>query len=544
MKEQIDRILGKLQYVRERGLKCFGCEAHGFRLNPPLSESAVAAFENQHGIRLPEDYRQFLLHAGNGGAGPHYGLLPLEQWNMVAGNLSQPCPLHPDMSQEENWVDDLGCSEEECWEECYQGAIAIVVQGCGLFCLLIVSGSARGRVVYIDLNGPPPYFVENKDFLSWYERWLDELLAGYDDFRFGVGMAGTEADFLAVLCDPYATTDRRRDAIGAMWRLPQLSDASIQALMACLRDDNPRLRAQAASVLGKCKVVHATDALLSLLKDGEPSVRLAALSALTRLPAVSWSQKARAMLEDQDSSVVEPILSASRDTDLYVPHSLTRLIRTSWTTLSASRDPDPNVRLSAIQCSRDLIEAKVLSPEDVILLLRAGSAEIRSTAAHALGQMGALSAVEPLLGALEDSDCWVRISAIRSLGHLRSHEAVPALSRVLGSENDTGVLINAIRAIVSIGDRAAVPALIEISIGDRTSVSIPINTPEPSYAEVRHVAVWALGELGDERAIPALKALLNDKTQKKTDECAFPIASSIYRLCDHAKMALRKIQRR
>lgn len=73
MSETINRILSKLAEARRQGKKCFGSEGHHFKLRPPLPESAVRAFEQQHGILLPEDYRQFLIEAGDGGAGPYYG---------------------------------------------------------------------------------------------------------------------------------------------------------------------------------------------------------------------------------------------------------------------------------------------------------------------------------------------------------------------------------------------------------------------------------------------------------------------------------------
>jgi hypothetical protein len=47
----------------------------GFTMNPCLTEEEVARFEERHKVRLPEEYRLFLMTVGNGGKGPPlYGL--------------------------------------------------------------------------------------------------------------------------------------------------------------------------------------------------------------------------------------------------------------------------------------------------------------------------------------------------------------------------------------------------------------------------------------------------------------------------------------
>ena len=49
-------------------------------MNPPLSQEQLVAFETHFDIDLPEGYRDFLFEVGNGGAGPYYGILPIERW--------------------------------------------------------------------------------------------------------------------------------------------------------------------------------------------------------------------------------------------------------------------------------------------------------------------------------------------------------------------------------------------------------------------------------------------------------------------------------
>jgi len=74
-------VVGRLDFMHrtDPGFTRFGAAAHRYSLNPPLAESEVTAFEARHRLSLPEDYRDFLLEVGDGGAGPFYGLFRLDR---------------------------------------------------------------------------------------------------------------------------------------------------------------------------------------------------------------------------------------------------------------------------------------------------------------------------------------------------------------------------------------------------------------------------------------------------------------------------------
>ncbi|MFE9658371.1 SMI1/KNR4 family protein, partial [Micromonospora sp. NPDC006431] len=169
----------------------FGASAHRFRIGPPLSENSVAAFEQQHRVRLPTDYRAFITKVGHGGpgqfggAGPYYGLHPLEDWDMVlwdtpdAGTLAKPFPAEPGRVYED-WLAEVAPGDED---EPYRGTLTLSDQGCGYMSLLVVTGPARGRITDNCERDEGPVFTADRDFLSWYERWLDAVLAGEQHFR-------------------------------------------------------------------------------------------------------------------------------------------------------------------------------------------------------------------------------------------------------------------------------------------------------------------------------------------------------------------------
>lgn len=212
MEKVFASIRSALASLREssRQVAVFGSDLHGFQLNPTLTEEAVCAFERTHGILLPAEYRGFLLHVGNGGAGPAYGLFKLgemddghehkEWWegNGFVGVLSSPFPHsepwndlsgQPD-DPERDLAEDPEYEEEyNQWEECYwnpenvNGAIPICHLGCAYRLWLVITGSEAGNIWCddrADQGGLWPLDQAGRhrvSFLQWYLAWLEDALA-------------------------------------------------------------------------------------------------------------------------------------------------------------------------------------------------------------------------------------------------------------------------------------------------------------------------------------------------------------------------------
>lgn len=98
--------------------------------------------------------------------------------------------IYPKMS-EEDWDKAADQEGRRKGEEVhpYAGILPIGSQGCTLMTGLMLAGLYRGQVVYYDEDFcGPPFFVREKGFLSWYERWLREVIAGYNDEEAGFGL--------------------------------------------------------------------------------------------------------------------------------------------------------------------------------------------------------------------------------------------------------------------------------------------------------------------------------------------------------------------
>lgn len=140
---------------------CFGASAHGYRLRPPLSQARMEELEQAAGVRLPDDYRDFVLELGDGGAGPYHGLWPLDDPRQLAA-LPGVCLLG-----------EASPPAGEPW----RGAVALGHLGCGHVVYLVVSGPRRGQV-WLDAATVGVVAQIAPHFIAYYAAWLRALQDG------------------------------------------------------------------------------------------------------------------------------------------------------------------------------------------------------------------------------------------------------------------------------------------------------------------------------------------------------------------------------
>ena len=299
--------------------------------------------------------------------------------------------------------------------------------------------------------------------------------------------------------------------------LQQIGSAAVEPLIALLKERDPYIRKSATYALGGIKDSRAVDPLLVALHDMDASVRVGAVAALV----VSHDRRAD-----------EPLIEAFRD-----PDSRVRMIAAQW--MGSSSDPRAVAVLEAamkdpdVQVRREAAEGLGRTKTDtaitlLIEALKTGDPEVRHWAAAALGGTADPRAVEPLIEALKDSDGIVQNTACESLGKLKDARAVEPLIAFFGQHRNYAF---AVIALGQIGDSRAVGPLIRAlkdpkyqskdtfagALGKLGAPAVDslialskLKNVDMNALNIRRAAISALGQTGDERALPLLVAALEE----------------------------------
>ncbi|MDB4893405.1 MAG: domain containing protein [Gemmatimonadetes bacterium] len=205
------------------------------------------------------------------------------------------------------------------------------------------------------------------------------------------------------------------------------------------------------------------------------------------------------------------------------------------------RSPDVPMREVATFALGLIGPISALDP--LIATLRDANAGIRANAAWALGRIDNGKALAPIVTLFRDSDLRVREAAVVAAGHIDSVSTIPALMRVLQNDEAPSVRRVAAWALGQKGAREAADVLATqlgkegdarvremiawalAETGARSgTAALTSALRRDSDDNVRETAAWALAELGDRSAVDALgSAAESDRSSRVRGTAAWAI---------------------
>ncbi|MCK4734678.1 MAG: HEAT repeat domain-containing protein [Methanophagales archaeon] len=239
-----------------------------------------------------------------------------------------------------------------------------------------------------------------------------------------------------------ALEDENRDIRwSAAEALEKIGEPAIKPLINSLNDDETDIRETSAEILGRIGDNRAVDPLIHALGDENSGVRRKVAEALGSIG---------------DKEAIEPLIHASKDEKIDVRReAMIALDNMGWRPPSVFEQVD---YLITTKKWNEIINIGEPAVESLIQILEDKSSDVnyRVGAVAALGRIGDVRAVEPLIQALEDEDSYVRYKAVEVLGNLRDKRLVETFIQALKDEN-IPVRKKAAEALIRIGEPAIEP---------------------------------------------------------------------------------------
>ena len=333
---------------------------------------------------------------------------------------------------------------------------------------------------------------------------------------------------ISVLRDLLEFADSR--AVPALVDLasPQQSTAVSAKLSA---NESFLFRVMIAEGLGRFSGTEAKAALVKMIEDPAPRVRSAAAASLVKVSKANPR-------DDATISVLVAALERER-----LPPVQTTIIEAL---ASFDRARVADLLLQTKAPDRKLAEAvtRALSAVDVtadslVIQLGSGDSASRSQAAERLALLGDPQAVPPLIEVMATAkDAQVKVSAALALGVLRDRRAVEALVTATHAP-ESAVRTAAISSLGRIADHTSSEALLAAAKDDDAAVrgaaleslaalgiSVERLSADVNNAnwQTRAAAIAMLGRLGDARSTPLLLSALKDQDSRVRAEAARTIA--------------------
>ena len=316
------------------------------------------------------------------------------------------------------------------------------------------------------------------------------------------------------------TSNDRGLAAYAMKAILDLRITSVLPLLAASsHHTNPIVRQRVIEVFGKIGGTNEVAAVIIALSDPVDHVQLAAVIALRQLHQYAAPERLTGMLVHTDAHVRAAAARYFGDLgDRHFANHLAMLLL----------DENRFVRSAAIEALGKMGDRSAILPLLEVLARQTPGGEAispRQVAGRGV-VVGASRSLPPLLSGLELLA--QKAEAIKILGDWRANEAVVPIIENGLQPQDAQLLAVSAFALGQIGDRRALGPLIalvqdfyaaapfdsdspdQITIKDKVTSKM-LHQEYELQCNARRTIVWALGRLGDSAALPTLRQALNDR---------------------------------
>ncbi len=261
------------------------------------------------------------------------------------------------------------------------------------------------------------YFARRERLMYFIHQHWEELLAG--------GRLPADWRFQALTCEVLESMLLDSLEVAQPEEMPRLVNCLRQSGLVDKRIDDARnqkgwRRRKALVALGRTRSPEAIPALAEALDDDEMETRIAGVRGLGKIAL---------------PEAAAPMLDRFCEDQLQVPWAV---LRNALLHCCRRKPGMLNRYLYGAHGEQRELLARVLaensdlgSSEDLILLAGDPSPEIRASAARGLARVDSGTALAPLALLASDSEWFVRLRAVVSLGFLPETEAVPLLIRAL-----------------------------------------------------------------------------------------------------------------
>jgi hypothetical protein len=167
-------ILSRLAELKtiDKQFEVFGAVDHRYEFAAPLTEQDLQEAERNLGFSLPNELKSFYLTAGNGGAGPAFGVRSIKRLSSYQANARYPGAeaLNEILLEGEMHADDDSWS---CVAH-LAGLLGVIDEGCGHQVCFICNGEKAGTIVFMSCDGE--VYESGLTFVELYSNWIAKEL--------------------------------------------------------------------------------------------------------------------------------------------------------------------------------------------------------------------------------------------------------------------------------------------------------------------------------------------------------------------------------